>query len=503
MRGLFYRQMRLKAFAALVLWAALLCVINSQSNTWVKVLAEEKLSQFAGGNTVVRVEDVNGGVFRDMVLENVSFGPAGCAKKDNFTIERIELSYRLWRPVAERLGLTEKESALVRGISVYFSPKNPFVRGYVSLAVKGADFEVNGSITPVLAGVTEEAEVKGSFKKRDNGTYVCDILLGDTRASGLLDPDKRSVELEVTPACAAAGCLKIKASVNGEKGADVYCRADKLTVSGREIIGDAWLSYRHAENPGFSLKAENLVVDKRPYWDLSAEGIFRKKDKTFEFKDVKIGDSLTVNGTAGVVDPYGSELKVMIKGLELAALAEMIGETKMPVKGLVRAELTLEGPLKSPFIKGRLSCGEGYIGNLRFRSIYGALAGKYPVIKVLDSRIVQQGGSMTVSKEADFSRPGGNKFEALVFGTENAPAFFNRWQIFQGSDPGTVAASKDNVTLKASLREYGSSGEVPSVGTKQEQNEVGVKYKIDPCNSVKIESDENRDLIGVEHKIQF
>lgn len=496
--------MRRKSVAAVLLWAALFCVVNSQLHAWMRALAEEKLSQFAGGKMVVSVEDVNGGIFRDMVLENVSLGAAGAAKKNSFTIERIEISYRLWWPAAEKLGLAEKGITFVRAISVYFSPKNPFVRGFVSLTAKGGDVEVYGRITPAFMGAVEKAEIKGFFHKQDSGAYNCNVFLGSgTRVTGLLEPDKRSIELEVIPACATSGCLKIKASTNGEEKADIYFRADKITVFGREIIGDAWFSCDHAENPAFSLRVENLVVDKRPYWDLSAEGIFLKKDRTLEFRDAEIGDSLAFSGTVGVVDPYESELKVLINGLEMAAAANMVGETKMPVKGIVRAELTLEGPLKFPFIKGRLSCGEGFIGNLQFMSIYGALAGKYPVIKVLDSRIVQQGGSITVSGEADFSRPGGNKFEGLVFGTENAPAFFSHWQIFQGSDPGTVAASKDNVTLKASLREYGSAGEVPSVGAKQDQNEVGVKYKIDSCNSVKLERDENRDLIGVEHKIQF
>ncbi len=504
MRGLYYHQIRRKSFLALALWAALLCVVHSERHTWMKALAEEKLAQFAGGRLVVRVEEVNGGIFRDMVLENVSLGASGAAKKDIFTIEKIEISYRLWRPLAEKLGLAGKGSASVRSVSIYFSPKNPFVRGFVALSSKGAGIEVRGRISPAFMGGAEQAEIKGAFEKQDSGAYRCYVLLGEgTRAAGLLEPDKRSIELEVTPACATEGCLKIKASVNGEKTVDVYCRADKLTVSGREIIGDAWFSYVHGEPPALSLKLENLVVDKRPYWDLSAEGSFLKKDGMLALKNVKIGDNVELSGTVGVAEPYGSELNVLVKGLELAMAAEMIGETKMPVKGVVQAELTLEGPLKFPLIKGRLSCGEGFIGNLQFKSRYGTLAGKYPVIKVLDSRIVQQGGSMTVSGEADFSRPGGNKFEGLVFGTENAPAFFNRWQIFQGGAPGTVAASKDNVTVNASLRDYGSSGEVPSVGTKQEQGEVGVNYKIDSCNSVKLERDENRDLIGVEHKIQF
>jgi hypothetical protein len=149
--------------------------------------------------------------------------------------------------------------------------------------------------------------------------------------------------------------------------------------------------------------------------------------------------------------------------------------------------------------------GESLVGNLSFKSAAASLSGEYPVIKVTDSRIVKEGGSLLLSGESDFSRPGGNKFEGMKLETDDHVAFIYQWEIAKEDDK-TLEATNDRFAVSASLSEYGSSGSMPGArpsASGKDQNEVGVKYKVDSSNSLKVERNEERDLVGVEHKVQF
>lgn len=466
----------------------------------MRELAEDKLSGYLGGRYDVTIRDVRGGILGDMVLEDVVLRNAGKDTR-SFDIDKVEIAYRLWWPLAEKLGLREKRRIPAGAIAVYFSEKNPFVRGVLRIGPSPGEIELFGDIRPIFLGTDKKIRVQGYLKELSGGMYQCGLSWdGVASAKGTLDTEKRSLELEVVPAAATSGCLKVKASLDDERKADVYCRADKLVAYDKEIIGDAWLSCSFGSTSEFSFKVENVVVDKRPCWDIGVEGSYVKSTKSFILSNVRIGSSISASGMLCTVSPYESKLKFVVKNLDLAFVGQMVGGKKLAMKGLVQMDLAFDGPLLTPFVKGRVSSGTGFIGNLEFKSIYGELVGKYPLIKVVDGRIVQEGGGMTVSGDADLSRPGGNKFEGMEFGTENAVTFMSRWQMTKfGDNVGSI----ENSALKTQGNE-GLKGEaVPNSAFKDDTNDVGVKYRFDANNSVKLERKEDQDLIGVEHKMQF
>lgn len=501
MRGLYFRRLRFKRVLAAGLWIALFCLVFSQHRLWMRELAEDKLSRFLEGRYGVTIRDVRGGIFGDMVLEDVTLVNAGRKEARPFEIDKVEIAYRLWWPLAEKLGLREKSGIPAGSIAVYFSDENPFVRGVLRIGSKPGEIGFSGDIRPICLGMDKKVGIKGCLKELSGGKYLCEFLWdGVAGAKGIVDPEKRCVELEVVPAAASSGCLKIKGSLSGENKADVYCRADKLIAYGKEIIADAWLNCSIGPESDFSLKLENVVVDKRPYWDASVEGSYIKSTKSFILSNMKIGTNVSLSGTLCTVFPYESKLKFVAKNLDLALVGKMVGEKRLAMKGLVQMDIALDGPLLTSYIKGRVSSGAGFIGNLEFQSIYGELVGKYPVIKVVDGRIVQDGGGMTVSGDADLSRPGGNKFEGMEFGTENAVTFLSRWQVTKFDD---ALAGIENNVLKTKGNEGLNGQAVPNPSLKSDVNDVGLKFKFDPSNSVKLERKEDKDLIGVEHKMQF
>lgn len=501
MRGLYFRQKRVKRVLAAGLWIALFCVVFSQHRLWMKDLAENKLSKFLGGRYDVTIREVRGGIFGDMVLEDVRLRNAGSVDARSFDIDKVEIAYRLWWPAAEKAGLRKKSSLPAEFIAVYFSEENPFVRGVLRIGSRTGETELFGDMRPIFLGTDKKLRVQGYLKELPGGIYRCGLSWdGVAGAKGIVDPKKRSMELEAVPSSATSGCLKVKASLTEDKKADIYCRADKLIVDGKEIIGDAWLSCGFGESPDISLKVENVVVDKRPCWDLSVEGSYIKSAKSFVLSNVKIGSSISLSGMLCTVPPYESSLKLIVKNLDLALVGQMVGGKKTAMKGLVQMDIALKGPIRTPLVKGRVSSSAGFIGSLEFRSIYGELVGKYPTIKVVDGRIVQDGGGMTVSGDADLSRPGGNKFANMEFGTENAVTFMSRWQITRAA---SSLADNEGGALDAQGNKCLEGEAVPNPDLKDDANDVGVKFRFDSNNSVRLERKEDRDLIGVEHKMQF
>lgn len=504
MRGLFYYKHRRKRFLALALWGVLFYAVASQAQEWMRNVAEEKLTAFMGGRFSVSIEAVRGGVFHDLVMENVTFISQGEEKGRVFKIARAEISYRLWQVIVDKIiGLSE-ESAEPRSVSLNFSKDNPFVQGFVEFDSYPGRIDVLGSLSPVGMGERNRIKVKGTFLKRHDGTYHCDVQWdGKTTLSGTMDPVKRAIDLDVKIAEAEGGHLKVNGLIMEDNRIKVYCRADKLKIRGREIIADAWLVYKHGDESDISARVENIIVDKKPYWDLSLEGSFLRKDKVLVVKGLKLGENAVVSGKVMTTRPYVSELKVDVNGLNLAAVSEMIGQTSFPLKGLFSAQIFIDGPIAEPGIKGRIAMGESVVGDLAFKSASATIAGKYPVIKVVDSRIVKEGGALSLTGEADFSRPGGNKFEGMKFEIDDKLALVEKWEITSPGGDGSLQASKDKMTVNASPSEYASSGAVPGAGNKKDEGKVGVNYNLDQENSLKMEFKEDRDLVGVEHKVHF
>lgn len=506
MRGFYIYSQRRKILLAAVLWIALGGIVASHAHGLMRRIAEDKLAGFMGGGFTVSIENVYGGFFHDMVLEDVKLVSVRGGNKKAFTIARAEISYQLWQEVVEHLTGLSQDSGKLRSVSLDFREDNPFVRGAVTVSGYQGRIDISGVISPVALKQKKSIAIEGSFLRKGDGRYFCNVLWdGSTRFTGLVDPQGKAAELDVLFSGYATGHAKVKGLVSGDNEVKVYCRADRLNIMGREVIGDSWLVCKYGEDPSLSAKIENLIIDKKPYWDISVEGSYLRKGRTIVIREMKLGNNVELAGKVGIAAPYESELKLGIRALDIAEVAGMIGSASMPLKGHLSGDVSAEGPLLAPKVKGRIVMGESLVGNLSFKSAAASLSGEYPVIKVTDSRIVKEGGSLLLSGEADFSRPGGNKFEGMKLETDDHVAFIYQWEIAKNDDK-TLEATNDRFAVSASLSEYGSSGSMPGArpsASGKDQNEVGVKYKVDSSNSLKVERNEERDLVGVEHKVQF
>ncbi|MGB2601854.1 MAG: hypothetical protein WBD00_00890 [Candidatus Omnitrophota bacterium] len=499
------RTIRIRKIRFFGLSLALLavCYLTFQQTHWVKRFAENKVSAFLGNKLDIRIREISGGVTRDMTLQDVEFISGQDESAKVFRLERMEISYRLWRVFLERFGIVEQEEQPLEYVGIYFSDENPFVQGFVKIYAYPGKLELVGHVSPVLFGEEEKKGVKGTFFKREDGKYDCDLLWdGTLKIEGVLDPVGRSIDLGFDPLSSKKGTVKIKGSITKEKDISVYSRLDKVNLAGAEIIGDIWLSYRDEGMPVFLVKAENLVVNRSPFWDIVAGGTFSREKKLITIDKASWGKGFSLFGKIATEDPYNSNLKLMFRNVDLAEVGSMFGNTNTPLGGIAEGEFTFKGPLNTASVKGRLHVGEGVLGNMEFRSISASFEGKLPVIKAVDSRVMKDGGYIMVDGEIDFSKMReGKAFDGLLFETDNKVAVWEDWQISKGDSANKVRATRDKVTLSTSLEDdslHRGIGEDDPI-----QNELGVNYKIDKGSSLKVQIEEDDDFFGLEHKIEF
>ncbi|MDP8299884.1 MAG: hypothetical protein P9L88_08305 [Candidatus Tantalella remota] len=502
MRNIIYRARRRK-FLVLVIVLVLAYFIMSQQSQWIKRIAEDKVTDFMGHQFEVRIGSISGGIFGDMILQDVSFISGKGDEEQIFGMERMEISYRVWMGIADKFGLMKGGPDRFEAIAAYFSRRNPFVQGFIKLTRTPGGMDMMGHISPVLFGEERKRGVKGSFRKRDDGRYDCDLLWdGRVNVTGELYPEERSIKLSFIPLSGKKGLVKIKGSIKEPHGVEVYSRFDKVNLFGSEIIGDMWIIYRDVGTPVFLCRLENMVVNKRPFWGFRAEGSFDRPRKELVLDDVSWGEAIHLSGDISTELPYNVGLKLLMTSLELEELAGMFGGSKEPVVGRLEGEINVTGPALTADVKGRLYIGEGVLGEMDFKSLFATLEGKLPVVRVVDSRVVKDGGHIIISGEMDFSKWSENKaFEGVMFDTDNKVAVWEHWQISKEDKSGVVEARKDNVTISTSMEDDYVR---PELGSEDYlKKDLGVKYKVDDSNSIKFESKDEDSFVGMEHSIEF
>lgn len=503
MRGFVYFERKKRLLVIMIILAVFYCM-NLPQPLWMREFAGEKVSEFLGGKFSVKIDKMTGGVFGGMVLQNVSFSPVDGKKDTIFSLERMEISYRVWWAFFEKLGILSSEQTQLKYIGMYFSQDNPFVKGFLKLSRYPEKIEIMGQISPIIFGDYAKRGIKGAFTRRGDGKYDCNLVWdGKIQITGELDPENKNIDLQFMPLLSKKGLIKISGSVDKSGELKVYSRLDKADFYGTEIIGDVWINYKDPGEPIFDIKIDNLVINKKPFWGFTFSGDFSPAKKILNLRSVTWGEAFLLKGEIGLVDDFPIDLKLIIKSLRLNEFARMLGDTKTRVFGKAEGEIAFFGPVQTAAVKGRLYIGEGVLGNMEFRSLFATLEGKLPIIRVVDSRVVKDGGNIIISGDMDFGKMKENKvFEGVTFDTDNKVAVWEDWQIEKKEKEGRVEASRERLTITTTMEE---DDQFKRVGSQDPmQKELGFNYDIDTTgNSIKLDFDEDRDFLGVEHKMQF
>jgi len=501
MGGIFIRNRTIRlGFVALIL--GVFCCNLYWNNFLMKSIAAAKISEFTGGRFIVTVGEVKSGIWGDTVLQDVAFYGRG-QKSTIFRLDRVEISYSLLQAILEKAGLMPRDSRPLREAGIYFSEKNPFIRGYIKMYSSDKVLEVFGNISPVVFGDEQGRAVKGTLKKQPDGRYDCYFLWeGASELKGILDPDNRTVEFGVFPAAGKDKVLKIEGAIAPGGEVKLYSRFYKWRIDGTEFVGDIWLSFTDKGIPEFSAEAKNLLINKRPIWDISVNGRFNRTRGNIHIEQLKWGENIGLVGVISTREFFPARLNLAMKRLDLAELSKILGSKEGELAGISTAEIEFQGPLKTASVSGRIFIEKGIMGEMEFISMFATLGGKLPVVTISDARVVKDGGNIIVSGEVDFSKMGGDDvLEHLKFETDNKVAVWERWQISKEEGSNKVEARKNRMVVCTSFE--GDDPQNAGDSDPYKERDVWFKYKLDNENSLRMEVSEEGDFWGLEHKVQF
>lgn len=507
MRGrVFYNRKKRLLILAILLLISTTTFTYCTNSVFMKKIASVKVSEFLGKNFNVNIGKISGGIFGNMVLENVTISIYGKSNEPGkmFRLERMEISYNVWDIIKEFLNYGFEGRYPLKGVALYFSETNPFLRGFIQIDDMGEGVGIMGYIAPAFLGEDGKKAIKGTLKPNKKGTYDCNFLWnGSFDISGEFNSAGKKLNLVFNDKRDTKKLIKMETYITDENVMETYIRLQQADIFGTICIGDIWFSYKWMrEKSNFTVKAKNLVINKNPSWSISIEGSFDWQNEILDFDSVRWGENIIAAGSVDLKNKYNTNISLYIHDLELQDLAYTTGDLDSAKAGKIEGEFMIMGNIKNPEIKGRLFIGEGHMEGMEFRSIFATMEGVYPIVNVVDSRVVKDGGQLSITGYIDFSKINNDKaFDTLIFDTDNKVAVWDKWQITKQEREKIVEATKERFTFSTGIEN--EDFDWKSWDRDSREKEIGVKYSIDSENSIKMEIEEERDFFGIEHKMQF
>ncbi len=119
MRGFIFHSRKIR-LALVMLALAAFYFFSVYNPHYIKGFAEDKVEDFLGHRLSVDIGNISGGIVNDMTLRDVTFISGEGEKGKTFKIERMEISYRIWWGILEKLGLLSEKERSLKHIGVFF-----------------------------------------------------------------------------------------------------------------------------------------------------------------------------------------------------------------------------------------------------------------------------------------------------------------------------------------------------------------------------------------------
>lgn len=497
MRGKFYKKRRKKILLFLLV-AVLGLSVRQYGLMKLNSVLSEKLYFFTAIGGDINVGHVSGGIFRDITLRDVAVSLQGTEESHSFDISRVDLPYRLWHIGLKKFDLMPRES-----ISVLFAEDNSFLTGKIEIKSKSkAELVLDAEITPLFFAAGERKRLKGIFKDTPGG-YDYEVLYDDAfTVKGFLDPGSRKLDLLTRDFSSEGGMLEISLERVSGNGLKAYARADKISVRDRQVISDLWAEFRFDEKLEYDLEISNLLIDKRPMWDVSGSGSYDHVMRVLDIRNLTWGESLELSGNVDLSGEGVLDVEIISEDLDIEDFLNMFPLTGNNIKGALNLQARVRGDLLEPNIDTRMRARNFSFGETNVEMIFLSFRGDWPDFEITDGRIVEDGGVMRVEGVFDAVKLAeGERADGIEVYTDNRMALWRGWHINKDADTRLVEASKDNFTFSTQF-EDDRERHRPDSGRKVNRD-LGFEYKLDGSNSIKMDFQENRDFLGFKHRMEF
>ncbi len=219
------------------------------------------------------------------------------------------------------------------------------------------------------------------------------------------------------------------------------------------------------------------LLNYKPFREMSGAFELDQKSKRLSLSSFAWG-GLEINGSIDLTTPFNLNLVLVIKDMEAKELATILGISTEDIEigGLISGKLKIEGVFSNPKIRGQIKASQGIINEFKYKDIFLNLEGSYPLLNIVDSRIIEE-NSMPYSLAGKLDLRGLNNLKAQgnsikIFPSEKNSFNWQSWNIRRK----LMSDSDDKLELE---------------------------YKLKPNRPFGIRFEDNQEIIGFGQKIKF
>lgn len=476
---------RFRFILTLLLAAAAVLFLETRVESFtpqLKYLAASKIEEIFDKRINISIGDADGGIIRPLTLTKCEFrDDKGESLFPYISIDNIMINYRIWdallkgRPLGPVSELLTKEPF----IDIKFRAKNRMLLGFVRLENHPGEIRLRGYMNTFngdridLKGVIK----LGRFKLESKLKYGVLVAEGDLFSGDIV--------------------TNIKINHFSWNGFDIVC--DGVLKS--KIMPDPANGGDYAIEGEFETKS--LIVNYRPFLDIRMS--YRISGDRLEIRKLEAGSNFRVSGWIMLREPYDIDMAITADNANLNRLFSSlnVNENDIFLTGMLNGKVRLAGTLRKPRISANIEINNGKIKELDFEHLTASLTGEGPLMRVEDSRIVRAGGYLALGGEIDFSKMGKDSmFSNIKLMTDESAMLWDDLASMKGEGYQEVKMTKrmsDEVNL--GFKKFVNDNKVDE--SNRDSDEVELKYKLHPTESLKLMVGENKDFFGLEHKDKF
>ncbi len=267
----------------------------------------------------------------------------------------------------------------------------------------------------------------------------------------------------------------------------------ELNLSGRITKDDSGLVVEGEIN------SRNSILDYKPFKELN--GSYQINNDLLEILSLKMDDNLALFGQVSLRPPYLVDLNLIARfdSLDEINLPLSIFEDLLTAQG-VEGEFKLVGPIKNPDVKGWLKTSSGFLKGLGdYQKMSLNLKGKGKILKVVDSKLYHQEGSLTIGGEINLANE--NIFDDLKLGMEGGMLVWKDWKVTGDKKSSEVKLSKDigdefRINFKTYLNDKTGL-------SNNDNNQIELEYELDDSESIKMQIKKDENFLAVERSFRF
>ncbi|MFH1593670.1 MAG: hypothetical protein ABID09_03110 [Candidatus Omnitrophota bacterium] len=405
------RKRKVYLLNALFLASAFL-FYETHTNLFVKDFAEQRLEEMFPEGARVYIGNIEGGIFRDLVSENIRITP----RKDeaSINIKRIEIGYRMWYPLLKRIPAFKDLYDKRRAVLFLGEKAEDFMSGFFELEGTQDELNITGYLT-----------LSGEEKLFLNGVIGTD------------KPSKFRVAQKV-------GTTDFEV----ERSGNMYTingKSNHVKINGIDFISNWNISVDTTKSDltYINVVFKNIILNYAPLEkDLEMRFIHDAKKDVLNVSRFALGDEIEGMGYLRLSNPRHIFLKWAITNLMLEDYFKA-KKKEEGMSGLMNGNFTLKGSLEEPGLLAHCDVQDGYLGETKFDSIIMNLKGSGPVISIYDSRMRKEGGYIMLSGEIDLSKLKEDKaFDEVLYDADKDFFVWEGWSVKKEIEDSSVRAEK-------------------------------------------------------------